>query len=270
MLEIYLDWNILSDISSGNLNKFSELVSRKISDGQLSTFFTDEHIWEASNVPKDHPRREEFISSSLETIDEFCPQYFERIKGTSNYRWFIASSRDVFEQKGNSINIFQDALIKSLDDVNFSELRDTVNNPQGLTPRHLNNFSTDEVIAEINRVLDSEEVTELYRELVEPPINFSKLLEYSRSTDNFFQGLLHQNLRHTHFLLDSLGFRSDERSNLGFVGSWMDSEHTSHASVCDYFITNDEKLKLKSRVVFDYFCLKTEALSSDEAINRFV
>lgn len=68
--------------------------------------------------------------------------------------------------------------------------------------------------------------------------------------------------------LDMLGFWQD---NIGKAMSRSyDANHAYHASICDYFITNDKNTRNKANVSFRYWGYKTHAISYGEFLKLFM
>ena len=63
-------------------------------------------------------------------------------------------------------------------------------------------------------------------------------------------------------LLDLFGYWKDkETENSNYARLW-DSIHTYFSSNCDFFISDDKQTRMKARVVFELFNIKTIVLSS--------
>jgi hypothetical protein len=52
----------------------------------------------------------------------------------------------------------------------------------------------------------------------------------------------------------------DKSTEKSFAGGNLDSSHALSASLCDYFITFDEKLSNKSKEIFNMFDIKTKVI----------
>lgn len=67
-------------------------------------------------------------------------------------------------------------------------------------------------------------------------------------------------------ILNLSGFRPEKKvKNIKkFVSAQSDISHVAFASYCDFFITNDERLFDKSRVIYEYLKINTEVLNIPE------
>ena len=88
-------------------------------------------------------------------------------------------------------------------------------------------------------------------ELVENPI-----AERSKSNLELFTSL--------YLTLNLSGFFSDKNRNLQNI--YTDSEHAYYASSCDFFVSNDSRLREKTDAIYRQYNIQTKIISSDELI----
>ncbi len=67
-------------------------------------------------------------------------------------------------------------------------------------------------------------------------------------------------------MLNILGFNPDKNTNKSFRAGFHDSEHAAYASSCDYFITDDNKCRIKSLATYEYLDIPTKVIGSEELI----
>lgn len=88
-------------------------------------------------------------------------------------------------------------------------------------------------------------------ELIENPI-----AERSKSNLELFTSL--------YLALNLSGFLSDKKRNLKNI--YTDSEHAYYASSCDFFVTNDSRLREKTDAIYSQYNIQTKIISSDKLI----
>ena len=88
-------------------------------------------------------------------------------------------------------------------------------------------------------------------ELIENPI-----AERSKSNLELFTSL--------YLTLNLSGFFSDKNRNLQNI--YTDSEHAYYASSCDFFVSNDSRLREKTDAIYRQYNIQTKIISSDELI----
>ena len=88
-------------------------------------------------------------------------------------------------------------------------------------------------------------------ELVENPI-----AERSKSNLELFTSL--------YLTLNLSGFFSDKNRNLQNI--YTDSEHAYYASSCDFFVSNDSRLREKTDAIYRQYNIQTKIISSEELI----
>ena len=88
-------------------------------------------------------------------------------------------------------------------------------------------------------------------ELIENPI-----AERSKSNLELFTSL--------YLTLNLSGFFSDKNRNLQNI--YTDSEHAYYASSCDFFVSNDSRLREKTDAIYRQYNIQTKIISSEELI----
>lgn len=266
MYWIYFDWNIISKFNNETANDdLEEIFSDLLTSKKVATFFTDDHIWEAVNIPKNHENYVQIINSSLKCIDKYMPFYFEKQKNSDNYLCWKTSAFEVYRQKKEMFSNQRNNFNKTLNEVKYSKIKELSEMPDKLSPNYLNNLSVDNVINEINTIINSEEVSQLFQKEIQPPLTFTKILNHICSSMPNFRGLSYEFISQAYLLLNALGFRKDKVGNEEFLGSWMDTHHLRNSSICEMFITNDNKLRLKAKVIFSYLEIDTKVKNSLQA-----
>jgi len=138
----------------------------------------------------------------------------------------------------------------------FSNLRNSVKtfNPDReklittlkIDKKRINNYSTIEVIDQLNSLLKSE-----------TPVNFIEMVHLAGTS-------LHGKIYAVFNFLDFLGYWSDKKNTKSNVARYNDASHVFFASGCDCFVSNDLRARNKAKVAYELFDLKTKIYSFDE------
>lgn len=93
------------------------------------------------------------------------------------------------------------------------------------------------------------------------------LLTYLRKTEAYGGKPLY----HTLFnLIDSANYWGDKKTAHSNVARLYDSAHAYFAQVCDILVTNDKRMRAKTKAVYSFLGVKTEVLSVTEYLNSGV
>lgn len=69
------------------------------------------------------------------------------------------------------------------------------------------------------------------------------------------------------FLFDFVNFETEhlKLSNINKIASsYRDREHLEHAYICDYFVTEDKRLKNRARIIYEILGVKTKVIGINE------
>jgi hypothetical protein len=118
--------------------------------------------------------------------------------------------------------------------------RDALINELSVDVRRLNNYSADEIAEQFGSLINY----------------YIRNTTYTRQ-DEFFSFFN---------ILDLIGFWRDKLTEKSNLARAYDAKHAYHASICDYFVTNDIRTMHKSNVVYQTFGYKTIAISYKDYI----
>lgn len=103
-------------------------------------------------------------------------------------------------------------------------------------------------------------VLEMIDERVKQKLNID-LKTYLKATEAFGGKPLY----HTLFnLIDSANYWGDKKTSHSNIARLYDAAHAYFAQVCDVLVTNDKRMRAKTKAVYTFFGVKTRVLSTDE------
>ena len=302
MLKIYLDWNIITHLKDDNNRDFymflitnkdkfifpyskahimDLLVSKDANnnyyeqDFQLLTEICEHHLLEhEQNInnpypykcyPKDYLEIKnaelELFSSGFSkcTFNKFLdenglnPDYFMSILKKEKIEPFVIPL--INKTIGNLADLF--SLIFEYGPTLFNDkkipkqiqsyIQTTTNESQY---RKIQGSNSTNIFKELDAAVFPQ-TNKNFVELIENPI-----AERSKSNLELFTSL--------YLTLNLSGFFSDKNRNLQNI--YTDSEHAYYASSCDFFVSNDSRLREKTDAIYRQYNIQTKIISSDELI----
>lgn len=104
-------------------------------------------------------------------------------------------------------------------------------------------------------------VLEMIDEKVREIFDNLDLLTYLRATDAYGG----KPLFHTLFnLIDSANYWGDKKTAHSNVARLYDAAHAYFAQVCDVLVTNDKRMRAKTKAVYSFLGVKTKVVSTNE------
>lgn len=97
--------------------------------------------------------------------------------------------------------------------------------------------------------------------------NISLLKNCFDTISNDFK-LLEFSIEFLHEVLNKCGYNRDKGSKV--TSGIYDTTHSIYATYCDYFVTNDEKLKKRVKAIYHYLGVRTKVINFDEFTSMFV
>ncbi|HEX6983001.1 MAG TPA: hypothetical protein VF181_09590 [Balneolaceae bacterium] len=259
---IYLDWNVIQRFKNGDFTIRLKELKRRFDKKNLQFFFTDAHLMEASAITlTDTNRKNKILNQDLNSLSILSNNlYLERVKNSDETKFFNAHPAEVYKQKGEYFKIFRNAFIGALENINFEKIWGDTVHPQ-LSANYLNNFDEEEIIEKINELLKTDEISQVFKQYGTKATSFddlvSKVHSHLNQENNNSLNLLSDYFSTAFTLLDGLGFKSEKRRNEKFYSSIFDIRHAFNATRTKYFITDDEKLRLKAKVLYQWFGFDT-------------
>ncbi len=237
MVKAYLDNNVYVDIEMGNLH-----TEQFLSKSDYAYYFSDAHMNELleakGNERVSQERRLRLISkicgrNNILTGGYDKPEIFEK-EPIEMYRLCDNPLRKYIAQQVNT------------DDGLFLKLRRRL----GFDSTVFNNESPDRVLEMID-----ERVKQEFEDL--------DLLTYLGATDAYGGKPLY----HTLFnLIDSANYWGDKKTAHSNVARLYDAAHAYFAQVCDVLVTNDKRMRAKTKAVYSFLRVKTRVVSVNEFI----
>ena len=118
--------------------------------------------------------------------------------------------------------------------------RNTLINKLGIDIRRLNNYSANEIAVQFGSLI------------------YSYIIKTSCTYQDMFISFFN--------FLDLIGFWRDKLTEKSNLARAYDANHAYHASICDYFVTNDIRTLHKSNVVYQTCGYKTKAITYKDYI----
>lgn len=229
-MNIYIDNNILIDHEEGKI-----VLPRSES---LNYYYSYVHIQELMESGKRFEQlKDERIRTIMELTDNRCCQNndnFEVELSTLDPRRFL------FVFQNNAVCTFlQEKMRKANLHLFDGKDPDTILKYYGIEKSRINNYTPEKLMAE-------------YHDFIEYYVHSSADGMVMSAFQSFFNAM------------DMLGFWQDKRTNRSNLARSYDANHAYFASVCDYFVTNDQRTCNKANVLYYYFGMKTKVVSIEE------
>lgn len=92
------------------------------------------------------------------------------------------------------------------------------------------------------------------------------LLIYLRATEAFGGKPLYHTLFNQ---IDSANYWGDKKTVHSNVARLYDAAHAYFAQVCDVLVTNDKRMRAKTKAVYSFLGVKTNMMSTDEYLGYY-
>lgn len=233
-MKVYMDNNVLVDIEVG---KYS--VEDFTGMSGATYYYSDAHInelLEAKSNPKVSQR------GRLSLISQLC--------GCNNILTGGFEAPEIYEKEPVEMYILCDTPMRAF-------IVQQVNTGNDLFMKLREKLDFDSTI--FNNV-SPELVLEMIDERVKQKLNID-LKTYLKATEAFGGKPLY----HTLFnLIDSANYWGDKKTSHSNIARLYDAAHAYFAQVCDVLVTNDKRMRTKTKAVYTFLGVKTRVLSTDE------
>ena len=234
-MKAYLDNNVLVDIEAGSYSAETFLA---IPD--VAYYYSVAHMNELLEAKGNSKVNQE---GRLRLISMICGRNNILTGGFAVPEIFEKEPVEMYRLCDNPLRAFIAQQVNTGNEL-FIELRETL----GFDSAVFNNVSPDQVLEMID-----EKVKEKFDNL--------DLLTYLRATDAYGGKPLY----HTLFnLIDSANYWGDKKTSHSNVARLYDASHAYYAQLCDVLVTNDKRMRAKTKAVYSFLGIRTKVVSTNE------
>lgn len=233
-MKVYLDNNVLVDIEAG---KYSAEMFASFPDTEY--YYSDAHMNELLEA-KGNPKVSQ--EGRLNLISKLCGRNNILTGGFEAPEFLEKDPEEMYRLCDNPLRAIIAQRVNTGDEL-FMELRQRL----GFDSTVFNNVSPDQVL-------------EMIDDKTKQKLNID-LLTYLKATEAFGGKPLY----HTLFnLIDSADYWGDKKTAHSNVARLYDAAHAYFAQVCDVLVTNDKRMRAKTKAVYSFLGVKTRVVSTNE------
>ena len=238
-MKVYLDNNVLVDIEAG---KYS--VDTFLAIPNVVYYYSDAHMNELLEAKGNQKVSQE---GRLRLISRLCGRNNILTGGFDVPEFYEKDPEEMYWLCDNPMRSFITQQVNTGDEL-YMELRERL----GFDSTVFNNVSPNQVLEMID-----EKVKEKFDNL--------DLLTYLRATEAFGGKPLY----HTLFnLIDSANYWGDKKTAHSNVARLYDAAHAYFAQVCDVLVTNDKRMRAKTKAVYSFLGVKTRVVPTNEYLGK--
>ncbi len=268
-LFVYLDWNVVDGISKGRFPALENLLRAAKEKKLIRLPFSQMHGYEACNIAPDIPNRDELKSNNLDAIYRILgTDYFELSDDSKNIICWQHDPREFFKDVDN-LHLFNpvvSSMLLALEPIRLNS------QSFGLSALELNNIEDpEELIARIDSSFAEPKNYETYKHFSPSPITLREILLLSHqllvkiTTDNNKELAF---MSHIITTMDLLGFHSDRvRVPDKRIAIWLDAYHAFWGGYCSVFVSDDRRLRQKTKVAYHLLEKTTIVADTHQAKN---
>jgi len=262
---IYLDWNVVISLADGGLPLFLDILVTARKEHAIIIPFSATHVQEANNIADKPSAHHELVESRLQFLSEL-----------SN-NTYLYNAADVHSPE---LRIEHPTTVRStINEVSWAKpiMHDFVNmfgfdamkqfrKELELEPKELNNIKPPNVIDQLDKIV--EEKTKNKYPHSGSGFGVKRLLETSLKYYPDSKNLgLESRMAAVFSSLNFLGFWPDKEKRTNLVAAFNDALHAATASYCDYFVTEDRSLRVKTMAAYEFFEVATNVGHTSEAMS---
>ena len=234
-MKVYLDNNVLVDIEAG---KYS--VDTFLAIPNVVYYYSDAHMNELLEAKGNQKVSQE---GRLRLISRLCGRNNILTGGFEAPEFLEKDPEEMYRLCDNPLRAIIAQRVNTGDEL-FMELRERL----GFDSTVFNNVSPGQVL-------------EMIDDKVKEKLDNLDLLTYLRATGAFGGKPLY----HTLFnLIDSANYWGDKKTAHSNVARLYDAAHAYFAQVCDVLVTNDKRMRAKTKAVYSFLGVKTKVVSTNE------
>lgn len=241
MIRVYFDGNVFNQISQSSYTTLLEKLNYYAHSIQIP--YSPTHTREI--VRQTH----QYSSKELDILDLMTQQHCIEWK-ENQVQAIFQSIRTSLEEISSTTQYYDLNTLQTL-------LKSTLHQSVSSTSPPIGNWE----IQEIN-VLDN---LHQFLENIQPKMTWQEYIE-SVFRSNGYRHSIYEHYLFSYLLVDFIGYRS-EKPTKDVEYLLHDAEHSFYGAHCDYFITNKERVGVKSKILYQKFHISTEVLQVDEFIN---
>lgn len=247
---IYLDTNVIIDIEQGAVT--TSLLA-KAAGLELPLFpFSAAHIQEAKEITGEtEEERSERISRRLDSIETISNSLYLYHDPNDRSVQILQETPHSVWKTINEVPFGRSAM-KQLVNLLPKSIRPGVRNLLEVSAGELNNLSAEGAIRLLNEKLTTLGIGLSITGLIEKSISYNP---QGQSFD------LHNRMAAVFELLDMLGYWPDKNTDNSNYARFWDANHAFFASCCDCFISNDKRMRNKTKAAYLIYGIGTKVVS---------
>lgn len=234
-MKVYLDNNVLVDIETGefSVDTFSAMP-------HVEYYYSEAHLNELLEA-KGNPKVSQ--GGRLSLISQLCGRNNILTGGFEAPEIYEKEPVEMYRLCDTPLRAFIVQQVNTGDDL-YMELREKLDFDSTI----FNNVSPELVL-------------EMIDERVKQKLNNMDLLTYLRETEAYGGKPLY----HTLFnLIDSANYWGDKKTLHSNVARLYDAAHAYFAQICDVLVTNDKRMRAKTKAVYSFLDVNTSVVSTNE------
>lgn len=187
-------------------------------------------------------RFEALKNKRLETIQNITNDHFIMNDDNNSLQRYIVAPETMLTCYMNPINMkIMESQKMGYKSFPIDKNRDTIIKEMDIDIRRLNNYSASDIAKQFGSLIHY------------------YIINTSYTWQNVFSSFFN--------ILDLIGFWRDKLTEKSNMARSYDADHAYHASICDYFVTNDKRTMNKANVVYQTYGYKTKAISYKDFTN---
>lgn len=261
----YLDWGVIIDLAEKSKKRFENALTQAQNEGSIIIPFSSVHVDEADNIADSIGQEDDFVEQRLQYLSHLAQNtYLYNGPDAEGALLQTYHPHDVRETI-TAIDWAKSAVNESVSLFGFDmmgEFRDQM----GIGPNRLNNVEPPNVIEKIDRQVQ-EQLRKQHGEEA-PDFGVQKLLETAVDAHRLVgqEDLgIESDIAAVFTALNWFGFWPDKEGSTNLVAGFNDSQHAAVAIFCDFFVSDDKALRLKTAAAYEFFGVETVVLSSSKA-----
>lgn len=227
MIKVYLDWNCITH-SKDKFSKLKDLLEQY--SGLFICPYSEAHLRDVQTNFNANPVEYE---KDLDLLTEICRTHLILLTN-GELRLLCATPKEYLKDSGDVLDYIQNSF-----KFPYSEIRGLIQKtiPHDILHRISIENSPNNVIPMINSIIKNNTKTD---------DDLDALLKRAKPSG---QNNLEERIKGVYYALDMMGYKK-ESDRKSFANIDTDAQHVAIASMCDYFISDDKKLRSKATSIY--------------------